>query len=599
MPTVKPIVPALRSCACALALLVGVPELARGEDLDSVMYSQPEISVSRVKKTFPGGLVELWVAALGHREHEMRSRAALALAQAHEGGMPGAAAAVPALLQVLDRTDEHPTVVAAAVRALVVMDARSAAPALFRLAQSGDPELCPVIEPTLARWDHKPARDLWRERIAATPVQRSGLLAIRCLGTVRDERAVPRLRELALVEETAAPVRLAAAGALGEIRTSGSVPDASKLVSAPGRTARMVAGSLLRRHEGAEAVKILQALARDPDPAVALEPVTRLGELDTKLVLAVLSAVLANEGAEVRGHGVAAIVRNPSDEHVRLLMRALSDPHPDVRVQARKGLREHAADRRALVIDQAVRILKDRDWKGQEQTAILLAQLDHKPAAPRLVELLTTNRSEVAVAVGFGLRQLAVPETLPKVFDHVKARHAALLRSGPTAGLRGVTPDALDRQLAQLVQFIGQARYEKADPELRTLVPRILRPGMPPTFTPVRPETRAAALWALGLIHEGKPVAELTTLAEGRLIGDGQYGHDDVRVRRLAAVALARMQAKQALPTLRSFAEGTKPSLEVAAHACRWAIGQLTGEPVPPAGVFESPQRDWFLMPNR
>jgi HEAT repeat protein len=603
MSTVMPFGPALWRSASVLAVLVGVPALARGEDFDSVMYSQPEIPVARVVKSYPGGLVELWLTALDQPEHDVRSRAALALAQAHGGGMPGTAVAVPALIRLIERPDEHPAARAAAVRALVVMDAQAAAPAFLRLAESEDPDLCSVIEPALARWDHKPARAVWLTRIGQPPPHRAGVtLAIRCLGTVRDERAAQRLRELALAPEIDPPVRLAAARALGEIRLSGSEADALKLsgdVTLTGRTARLVAASLLRRHEGAEAVRVLQTLARDPDPAVALVAVTRLSELDTKHVLPVLTEVLANEGAEVRGHGVAAMIHNPSDDHVRLLARALSDPHPDVRVQARRGLRDLAADRRALVIEQAVRVLNASDWRGQEQTAILLAQLDHKPAAQRLVALLTTNRSEVAVAVGWGLRQLAVPETLPAALDHVKTRHAALLRSGPTAGLRGVTPDALDRQLSQLVQFIGQTRYEKADPVLRALVPRILRGGMPPEFTPVRAETRAAAIWALGLIHEGKPADALVSLIEGRLTGDGPFGRDDPRVRRMAAVALGRMQAKQSLHVLRDYSDGTKPSADVVVNACRWSVGHLTHEPVPAAGVVEVPQREWFLTSIR
>jgi HEAT repeat protein len=585
----------------SVVLLLGVPAPARGEDLDSVMYTQPEITAARVVQKYPGGLMELWSAALEHTDHEMRSRAALALAQAHEGGMPGTAAAVPAFIRLLDKADEHPAVLAAAVRALVVMDARAAAPAFLRLAGTANPDLCAVIEPALARWDHKPARDIWLARIGKGPPHRADvLLAIRCLGSVRDERAAPRLRELAIAPEVDPPVRLAASRALSEIRVSGSEPDALKLLGSklPGRTDHLIAASLLRRHEGAEAIRVLQTLAKDPDPAVALVAVTRLSELDTKHVLNVLTEVMANEGAEVREYGVAAMTKNPSDEYVRLLTRTLSDPHPDVRIQARRGLRTFATDRRELVIEQAVRVLNSSQWRGQEQTAVLLAQLDHKPAAKRLVELLTTNRSEVAEAVGWSLRQLAVAETLPAVLDHVKSRHAALLKSGPMAGLRGVSPDALDRQLSHLVQFIGQAHYEKADPELRSLVTRVIRPGMPPLFTPVRPETRAATLWALGLIHEGNPADDLVKLIEGRLIGDGLFGLDDPRVQRMAAISLGRLGAKQSLQLLRDHSDGTKPSADIVVHACRWSISHLTNEPVPALGVVEVLQREWFLTPG-
>ena len=43
-------------------------------------------------------------------------------------------------------------------------------------------------------------------------------------------------------------------------------------------------------------------------------------------------------------------------------------------------------------------------WRALEQATILLAVLDHKPAAPRLVDLLRFERPEVFVAAAWGLR---------------------------------------------------------------------------------------------------------------------------------------------------------------------------------------------------
>jgi HEAT repeat protein len=507
-------------------------------------------------------------------------------------------------VRLLDRPDQHPAVLAAAARALAALDARAAAPAFLKLANSGDPDLCEVVEPALARWDHAPARDVWLDRLARPRTHaRSLLLAVECLGTVREERAAARLRELALSPDAAPPVRLAAARALGEIRTSGSEADAARLAgdtSSRGTVGRLVAASLLRRHGGDEAVRLLQKLAADAEPAVAAVAVARLAEIDTKHVLTVLAAVLASPDAEVRVHGVDAMFRHPSDEHVRSLARAMSDPHPDVRVRARRHLRELAgANWRAAVIDRGTQALAAADWRGQEQAAILLAQLDHKPAAARLVELLKSNRSEVLVAVGWALRLLAVAETLPEVLDHVRQRHAEMLRSGPTAGLRGVSAEALDLHLSHLVQFLGQSRHRPADGSLRALVPRFIKRGIPPVFVPVGPETRAAAIWALGLLHEGKPDEALAAQIEDRLTPDGMFGFDDERVRRMAAVSLARMQAKQSLPVLREWSSGKAPSMDVVANACRWSVGRLTGEPVPASGTIEVPQRDWFLAPAK
>jgi hypothetical protein len=114
-------------------------------------------------------------------------------------------------------------------------------------------------------------------------------------------------------------------------------------------------------------------------------------------------------------------------------------------------------------------------------------------------------------------------------------------------------------------------------------------------FNPVGPETRAAAIWALGHLHAGDP-ADLAGPIEERLTGDPGMGRDDERVRRMAAVALARLKANDSLPALRTEA-GDGPTLDMVAHTCRWAVAQLTGEPLAAPAVYELLQRDWFLVP--
>jgi hypothetical protein len=57
------------------------------------------------------------------------------------------------------------------------------------------------------------------------------------------------------------------------------------------------------------------------------------------------------------------------------------------------------------------------------------------------------------------------------------------------------------------------------------------------------------------------------------------------------------MKSASSLEMLRIFTDGTAPTTDPVAAACRVAVGQLTGEPVPPAGVVEIEQRDWFLVP--
>jgi HEAT repeat protein len=564
---------------------------------DSIMFHDPEFTRASVVKTFPKGLTKLWLTALDRPEADLQSQAAVAIAAAHDRGMPELAVTAAALVRTLDRPDQHPAVRLASARALVVLDARDAGPSLLQHAEAGGAEFRELVEPAFARWDLKPMRAIWLDRLdQSSPHGRSLVLAIQGLAAVREEKAVPSLGKLALSLEEPSPYRLAAAKALGTLKTAGSESDAGKLTvdrTTRGTTSRLAAALLLSRHTGDEAVKLLQGLATDREPAAAVVALARLVEIDTKLVLPILPTVLASLDADVRAFGVEVLFKHPSEAHVRLLGERLADVHPVVRNKAREGLRQIASipELRTAIIGQGMQALAAADWRGKEQAAFLLAQLGHKPAARGMVELLASDRPEVAVAGAWALRVLAVPDTLAAAHARMNFVRRQLLARNRAAGLRDLPPEAIDRQLSHLAQFIGQAKYAPAEDALRALVPR----GGPPT--PVGGESRAAAIWAIGLIHAGKPDVALAELIEGRLTGDPGMGPDDERVRRMAAVSLGRMQAKQSLPALQLRSAGTAPTLETVALACRWAVAQITGEPAPPPGTVEWLQQGWFLIP--
>ena len=120
-----------------------------------------------------------------------------------------------------------------------------------------------------------------------------------------------------------------------------------------------------------------------------------------------------------------------------------------------------------------------------------------------------------------------------------------------------------------------------------------------PSFTPVGGETRAAAAWALGWFHEGDPEPALVRLIEDRLTGDPGIGPDDPRLRRMAAIALGRMNAKQSLEVLRERAAIDLAMTDLVTSACRWSAFHIMGEPLPKVLPALVPQRDWFLMPLR
>jgi len=562
------------------------------------MYKSPDLPKPRLESVFPKGAIALWLKALGRPDAETKCKAAEAIARAHRQGVKGLDIALAPLLVALDQPDQHPSVRIAAARALVALDARDAVPRLFHHAQSGDSDLCDVVEPALARWDYQPMGAIWLARLSDPSTRlRSEILAMQGLAAVREEKAVEPLRTLVLSERTPVTLRLEGARALARLRETGldAMAEALCADSSPnGTVPRLAAAMLLERHTDPAAVRLLQRLTRDQEPAVAALAIERLLALDAKLLLSSLNDILASPDPRVRSLGVEVLRREPTAKHIGLLRERLDDVHPDIRIKARHSLRDLAEKKewRERIIAEAMTSLAGQQWRSLEQAIILLTELNHKPAAPRFVELLQSERPEVFVAAAWGIRRLAVPDLAEVVFRHVQARERKLASRRPDDP--PLPLDFIDHEFSQLIQFLGQQRYRAADTWLRQFIPK-------PTVShkPLMHEARAAVVWALGMIHEGKPVPELVTVLQERLNDTVSIPPEDNRVRWMCGLTLGRMRAKDALPILRRNYPQKQPSDDPVNNACGWAIEQITGEKMPPPRTIHSPQRDWFLIPDK
>ena len=107
---------------------------------------------------------------------------------------------------------------------------------------------------------------------------------------------------------------------------------------------------------------------------------------------------------------------------------------------------------------------------------------------------------------------------------------------------------------------------------------------------------RAAAIWSLGYIHEGKPDAELVKALEDRIRDANAMIPEDPRVCRMSAVAIGRMKAREALPTLEVFDEDDGITSQIG-YACAWSIEQMTGKPFEKPKAATGAYTDFFLEP--
>ena len=554
------------------------PEFAM--DYDPVLKSPEPL------KVFVETYQPLWLKALARPEADMQRRVAETIADAHVYGFPKLDEAKPLLIKIVSADDTHPAARFAAAHALIVFADERSADTLFKASQKYGADLRQLIEPALAKWRFAPIVNVWRKRLEAKDTRlRDLVLAIHGMAEVGDQSAVPSLLAMLHDPLRAGAIRLEAARSAGRLQTSGLEPDAERLTrQSPGPISnRLCAAALLGQHDSETAIAALLRLAIDVEPSVAAAALTRLNAINHDLVVPIAEQAMRNDDANVRQRGVDAYVARPTPERVAFVCSLLDDPHPTVRAGVRESLFRLAqrAELDAVIRHTASGVLANDSWRGQEQAALLLSALDHKPAVTRLVALLESTRDEVMVATAWGLRVLAVPDTLPAILD--KASRQTEARAKNQAQSKG-----LDDQVAHLCEALGQMKYAPAEPLLRRYIPKNFTMG---TFS------RGAAIWSLGHLHAGISDEPLAVLLVERLTEPiGPLPPEVERVRHASAISLGRMQSKSQTERMRAFL-GPQVGIDPTSLAIRWAIHELTGELLPEPERPTFSRSGWFLEP--
>jgi HEAT repeat protein len=551
----------------------------------------PEIHVPAPIQAHTKQVKPLWMQALVRPESDLQRLAADAFGRAHRAGVPDLQEAVPLLVSILESPTSHPAARLAAAQALVQFRAEDAAPKMAENAARYGADLRQIIEPALAAWGYEPQRAVWQARLAAKDVHsRDLILAIRCLAMTGDESQATALLDIVHDRFRPVAVRTEAARAAGLVRKEGLEADARRLIEGAGPPSlvnRLCAVRLLAGHSGEGARNLLVSMASDAEPAVATIALARLLEIAPDRALPVVPGALESVDPKVREQGVLIYGKVPDPQRVSAIVKRLDDRHPAVRGAARETLAV-LAQRPELdepVRDGATAMLASENWRGLEQAALLLAALDHKPAAPRLVELLEFARPEVNAAAAWGLKTLAIPETLPALLD--KARRQNELQRAPGADSAG-----LDEQTAHLLEAFGKMKHADAEPLLLEYVPKDFKIGE---------QSRRSAIWALGRLHEGVPDEPLAQKLAERLLDRGGSGEnsraESVRIKDVSVIAIARMRAVSQAPKLRGYFKPEIPPTRLG-MTIRWALMELTGESIPEPDAALLPDAGlWFLEP--
>ncbi len=570
-----------------LVCLASVSATYAAEELriDDVMYRDPELIIQPRTRAFDPRLKGLWELALRRPESELQRLAADTISLAHQRGMPDLSSTADELVKIVQRPETTVSVRRAAAHALITLDARQHAAILAQVANRYGLELQIVVEPALAQWGIDSLRETWQQRLTdgQTP-QLLRLLAIDGLGTLRVVSAKPTLLELVRNIRAPANQRLAAARSLATIGDGGMLDDARRLLadkSPTARAERVLGVYLLSAHRDEAALALLAELAADAEPAVAGAALGRLFEVDPKLVFPLATQAVKNGDVNVRRFGAKALFARGDVAAIETMAPLLDDPNPSLRRFVTKALFDLAqkSDLRPSVDAVAEKTLTLEGWRGLEQASLLVGHLGHKPAAQRLIELLKHPRHEVAVSTAWALRQFKIPETVPVLLAHSNSQHQRHL--APLTPFHERT--LIYAQQTQLFQLFGEVRLAEADPLLRNYIPKAMGLG----------DSRTAACWALGKIHEGQTVADLANLFNERLSDVNSSLPELEPVRMMCAIGMGRMKAQSALNSLRRFS--SEPSQ--AGLACWWSINLLTGEKPPESKRGTQPVLGWFLQP--
>ena len=573
----RPIFTPIRFVMNVLLALSVSGSLMGGEfEVDDVMYTDPVLPQQPTKMVFSKKYKPLWLQALRQPKAELQLRAASTIGLAHTKGMPDLADTADDLVQVLESEDQNPLVKVAVAQTLVILESKSQASVLMQYA--GDSKsMARTIEPALGRWGHRPLLQAWQERIQQPSTDRESLLlAIRGLAVAGVTAASDPLLKLVNTVDLPADVRLAAAASVGQLKSSELEAQSQQYADAPGKppiVGQLIAAHLLATHEGDRVVDQLASMTVAFQPAAAAISGRRLLALDAERCVSLADRLSVSPDAKLRQLAAASYVARPTGERMSPLSVLMDDVHPEVRRYARVELQRLADQPELLqpILAAAMEMLGSGQWRGLEQSGLLLGALDHKPAADRLVELLDYEREEVGVAAAWALRKFQIAATLPAML-----RRAQKNKTAPIGG---------SEQQEQLFQAFGLMRYQPADKLLQTYIPK--GSGGP----------RVGAIWALGHLYDGKNPPELVKKLAERVADESTFPLMELpEVKTWASVSIGRMLGRSALPTLRRYwkVEGRNSEF---GQATAWAIHQMTGEPIPKPTLGLTTIPNWFLRP--
>ncbi len=511
-----------------------IPDIARFKTLLHRMDYEPFITDVRQIFLLSDRYVPLCVRVLQEsQDEEILEVAALQLYRFAREKMADTSSAVTALHAVFQSSASR-RVRSACILALASTEASAVAADITSYCGTAADSERLILEPALAAWKYQPAADMWRQRLTSpTASSTSVSLACECLAELGDSTAVPAF--LAIVNDSTQDYlrRFSAAKAAAFLQPEQALSAAEVLVKR-GPPERLIAVALLDSDLPA-ALERTTTLCSDSADAVASAAWQQIFRRKPELLQPRLNAGLGHRDATVRSTTARVLRLYPDADRVSKLHQLRSDTHIQVRNIARQMLERVAVEQpplRSQIVGMAVDSLQPEstDWQGIEQSLVLLGQLRESTFSSQCLPLLNYARNEVMVSAAWLIHlfpDLAVREQVLQGALEAEKLIYDPKEEGRTHGLKQ----------ALLFQYLGILRVPEIEEVLKKQFNKTVPGGE---------ERRGASMWALGLLHERKPDADLIGRFHDRIQDRSSPNPERAPVRRNSLLALGMMRATAA-----------------------------------------------------
>jgi hypothetical protein len=546
-----------------------IPDIVRYSELPNRMHLDPWIEPPTYVDRFDSRLLPLFLRALNEAtDTEIQAAAAYSLARVQKLKLGDVKPASADLLRLL-RDTKSPNVRQACAMLAANGDFQESTSVLLQLAIQGNDDMRLIVEPALARWKTEDIRTVWRERLVQKDVTDVAYqLAAEGLVALKDTASVDSLLIRVADPGSEYGLRMAAADAL-RILDPARAREAATPLMTDSIPSKLLAVTLLDS-QLEDAWKTAMALCTDPSTGVASAVWQMIFRHKPELLQDSLETGRQYPDAFVRMTAARTMRLFPNPERLTWLHSQLSDVHIEVRNVARQMLlnvsREHEELKLQIVQEAADGLKSDpKDWQGLEQRLILLGQMKATEFGPLCLPLLAHPRDEVSVSAAWLLHLYPDPALYETIREQIVADHTAV-----TSGNAGMT--TVHFRLRYFFQYAGIVRMKEVDEIMQQQFNKL---------NPMSPLARAAALWAVGLLHEKSADAELASKYVGRIQDRNSIPPEIEEVRRMSVMGLGLIRASDSADVVVDAFRIDSP-LSLICGQARWVL-PLLGQPQPPA----------------